>query len=354
MPTTNYVNPSANGLPYGDWKPEGFLAGWQYADKLKDYHTTKDLSNEASFLTNEMSRMRNEDYGREADLRSVQREILKQRGGHELNRIPTEEGIKGMQADEQYSSLFDPEGRRARVQTNIVKSIYGLDETKRKHVLGNTLSTVELLQGQTLTGDPNLILQSLQKSGADIDGLYDPDPEVVREKLRILQDQKPEKLKSAYDRMLQGDKDAESYKRLLKEIESDKEIARINSFRSAGSASAEKEKRLREYEQAYIKIMSKPASQRTAEEQAQLDYIEMVSKSYQAQQEAIAEREVTSPGRTIDSIEGKPTAREPRSTAKSSGKTMILPEIGEVEVLEQLPGGAIRFKKGNRTGTWRP
>lgn len=353
MPTNvNYVNPSAGGTPYGDWKPQGFLSGWQYADKMKDYRTTKDLSDESSFLANEMTRMTNEDYGRGADLRSVQREILKQRGGHELNRIPTEEGIKGMQADEQYSSLYNPRGKEARIEKTILDSINSLDKTKRDAAVSNSAAASTLLQSMSLDGDPNLIIQELGKRGVVTSGLHDPNPEVVRQKLFKLQRSDPERLKSEYERAKQADIDFEALRRERERLASNEKIAGMKSH--AVTAAEQKEKRLQEYEQAYIKIMSKPASQRTAEEQAQLNYIEMVLRSYQGQQEAIAEREVTSPGRTIDSFEGKPTAKEPRSTAKSSGKTMTLPEVGEVEVLEQLPGGAIKFRKGNRTGTWRP
>jgi hypothetical protein len=353
MPTVNYVNPNSGGTPYGDWKPQGPLAGWQYADKMKDYRTTKDLSDEASFLANEMTGMQNTEFLKGEGLRDVERAIKYQRGGHELNRIPSEEGVKGMQADEQYSVMASPKGRKARIEGEVAKSIYGLGEARRKNTISNTLSASAILQGIPLDSDPNLIVQQLEKSGVDVSGLSGPDTETTRQKLHKLRSLDPELLKSEYARILQADKDKSEMDLLNAEWKYRKELEAIKERSEKKTASSMKEDRLLRYEQEYERIMSKPVGERTAQEQAKLQFIESMIREYQAQQGAIAEREVTTPSRTLRDIEGKPSAAPPRTTAKS--KTITLPEVGEVEVLETMPDGSFKFRtKEGRTGVARP
>lgn len=347
MQTVKYMGSNPGNNPYGDWKPEGFLAGWQYADKMKDYRTTKDLSDESSFLANEMSRMQNRDFSDLSNLNEVQRQVLRQRAGHELNRLPTEEGIKGMQAGEQYSTMADPRGREARVEKGVLDSIYSLDTTRRKAAMDNTAAASTILQSMPIDADPNLVIQQLSKSGVDVSGLYDPDPESMRYKLHLLRSIDPSLLKSEYERRKQTDVDTAAMARLKEQLASQERVAGMKSQEQ--TAAEAKEAALKQQGEIYVRERSKVVGR----EQAELELAQMRLRDPYFQQGAAGQREITTPQATLESFKGNQT-NIPNTAPVPKQKTMILPEVGEVEVLEQLPGGAIKFKKGNRTGTWRP
>lgn len=163
-----------NSNIYGDWKPRGWLAGWQYQDKLNDYKTARNLNNEGKAASNMEQILQNRDFqqaetsrrmsydrdylrnklefeqiGEEGEVfkkttndrvsHRIKMEIERQKGeqaGIYLNKMAT---ISSMLTSPEIAGIGSPEEKRDALIQMLDPSIYSEEITKLQSANGQQL-----------------------------------------------------------------------------------------------------------------------------------------------------------------------------------------------------------------------
>lgn len=144
MANVNYISP---GDPYGDFKPNGFLAGWMYPQKLREHYRTYDLSTQGMDLANQQASENLNTYRLDAPVRAGARNAtLKDQDFTEQKRP----------LDQSYT-LADLEGRNKRQQyeleSKLLDSMRGLDDAKYNNNINTILQTQRLISQMPLESE---------------------------------------------------------------------------------------------------------------------------------------------------------------------------------------------------------
>lgn len=198
----NYSNPTSLS-PYGNAEPGPFLSGWMLPDKINDYRTMMNLSNDASGMANQKSRNELNEFALNSGLRGQQRQLTGMQLGSQITDQPLQAQLANtnLQGDVKAAPKLN--------EAKIWEAMMKLPKEQQDYALGQFHRTSGLLKGITdkewETADPHALLSMLQKAQIDTSDWMDPktgqfkkDPQTIKSDLKHIQGLDPEFFKEAH------------------------------------------------------------------------------------------------------------------------------------------------------------
>lgn len=183
------VNYTSNPDPRGNWEPQGFLAGFNYQDRLNDYNKQRDLANMNSQLSNEGLAARNTDFVHGQGARDMG---YTQQEGASRNAI-------ALQPDQLKLSTMQLQGdigaQPGMNEAKVYESMQALPNAQKQQALKDTLTTATVLRGLPQDADPALATGILDKLGIDTSRWKGKDPQRVMKEFSFLRSLDPEVFK---------------------------------------------------------------------------------------------------------------------------------------------------------------
>lgn len=119
MANTNYIG--SMDSPYGNFRPNGFLAGMMYPDMMQDYRTRRDLQNRGLGISNDMASAQLDTYQADSPVRGAQRQKT-------LADLAFEEKMRGAnESIKEQTTLADLNRLPIELQTKLVEALYNKD-----------------------------------------------------------------------------------------------------------------------------------------------------------------------------------------------------------------------------------
>lgn len=351
MPNITYNGASAD--PRGNYEPQGFLAGYNYQDRLNDFAKQRDLANMSTQLQNEGTSVRNADFVSGQGARDMQ---YTQQEGVARNAIALQPGENQLATMNQQGDIASAPGQN---NFKVWQSIQALPEAKKAQQLKDTLTTATVLRGLPQNSDPTLAVGILDKLGIDTSRWKGKDPARVQKELQFMRSLDPETFKQFHE--------IEKQDALIK---SNEKIHKGNNDTSryvADTMSKYREKALtntptaradRMDAQAQV-ILSVDPSEWTPEEHAFMKVWQTRANEPFNKAGAGAQGKKDSITGALDALQPKRPQSTPNNLppgpVSNSGNKMTIPNVGEVEVLGK-EGNRVRIRdpKTGKTGWYTP
>lgn len=251
MAQLNYNNPGSLN-PYGSFEPQGFLSGMMFPDKVRDYRTMTDLSNQAGSLANQRSAAELEDYRLGGDLRQMQRirdtgalrnEVALQPDQHKLATM-------NLQGD------MDVAQWQQANKVKLYQAVSQLDEQKKAAATADLGRAAAIMRGfRDDNYNPEIALRLLQQGGVDTSRWAGKDPSIVRQELDSIKLFDPAEFKHFSDMNQAFFNQTQQTGRHLEELETRRDIAAMTSGRT--SAAGQKVQRDNEMDAEAERILEK-------------------------------------------------------------------------------------------------
>jgi hypothetical protein len=331
MANVNYTNPAAMS-PYGDWQPTGFMAGWQYKDKMADYSKVRDLSNQSQFLENMRRQAELDDYTAGADLRGLTREVGMQEARNQMGVLPILGELQKKQAHEQL--ITQVETQIPKIQTAMNEAYLQLGESERKKRVSELLSLASLARSMPEDADWTMLEREAKRQRLSLEGAEELDENGKVAYLTFLRRLDPEYFKAEMDMRSTRYKEDAATDRTIRQVEGQKEVAEIGARTPTGSQ--QKEDRLAKLQEEAFPILSKSYQVGweglSPEEKATLAMWMTYSREPYYQQSAGAQRDITTTESALGAL-GIPTQPTPApsplpragSPAPAAGPAQINP-----------------------------
>lgn len=199
----NYQNPTSLS-PYGNQQPGPFLSGWMLPDKINDYRTMMNLSNDASGMANQKSRNELNEFNLNSGLRGQERQLKGMTLGSQIQDQPMQAKLASTNLAGDLSAA--PHLNESKIWAALMK----LPREQQDYALEQFHKTSGLLKGFTdkdfESADPQALLSYLKKGNIDTSDWMDPvtgqlkkDPNTIRAELKHIQGLDPEFFKISHE-----------------------------------------------------------------------------------------------------------------------------------------------------------
>lgn len=167
MANTNYIG--SMDSPYGNFRPNGFLAGMMYPDMMQDYRTRRDLQNRGLGISNDMASAQLDTYQADSPVRGAQRQKT-------LADLAFEEKMRGAnESIKEQTTLADLNRLPIELQTKLVEALYNKDAKnfQKNSQLLMQLQGVMSQFGDITDDNYDTALQIAEQSGLDMSRFWD-------------------------------------------------------------------------------------------------------------------------------------------------------------------------------------
>jgi len=307
MAQVNYSNPEGmyplqtgvQGEAFGSGTvPGSILAGMLLPERMQDYRTSRDLSQQASGLANQQSQAQLQDYLAGGDLRQMQR----------MQQLGTAESAFKLQSDQHKLATMNLQGDIGAAgkqnELKVAQALHALPAEQRANTMNQMLSATALLQGIPEGSNPNLVLQYLHKNGVNTEGW---NPSYVQH-LRTLD---PTKLKQAFEREQTQYKETQHMSRTEVEQENANLRARIAASADRHSAAGAKVAQMDNWKQRLTDIQTRfyenGGKYSSAAEQAEYNAINSMIRSAEAAASGNLQVQTQSSPGALNLLQNKPS-----------------------------------------------
>lgn len=327
MANVNYVNP--NGMdPRGEWTPQHFMAGWNYQDRLNDYNTARDLSNESSRLANMNLQAQNEDFAAAAPFRAAERadKMRVFQNQAELNPYMQQTAMSNARVDANVAT--NSEGIRA--ATLMAQLTNALDDAKRKKAIDDTMTLSRLTKGYSGTqADPQvawpMILQQANRMGVDTKDFKSLDAAQAMQFFTVMDDTWFKEQSANIRQTAKGKMDY-----VQAEMEQNHADYRAGLQSGKQSASGQKEANLQAWTDKFVTLREKDLLHRqnpnknpplSAREQAEMEAAQIRVRDAFYQQGAAIQKEAAGTSNSLGILSGEEPSVPTTAPAKSAAQT---------------------------------
>lgn len=291
------VNYQTNPDPRGSWEPQGFLAGFNYQDRLNDYNKKTDLANMNSQLTNEGMAAHNTDFVNGQGARDMG---YTQQEGASRNAIVLQPdqlklGTMQLQGDIQAQPGLN--------EAKVYESLQALPDAQKQHAMKDTLTAATVLRGLPDGADPALATGILEKLGVDTSRWKGKDPARVQQEFKFLKSLDP-KVFEHFNKMEELKATTQSAERIHK---SNNDTSRYVADKVAGSRIAaqgnSEAARKKAQDLDVAEIIAKDEEDRTPAENARLRIWQTERQEPNYKGAAAAKTKAQSAKATLDAIQ---------------------------------------------------
>lgn len=295
MAQLNYNNPGSLN-PYGTFEPQGILSGAMFPDKVRDYRTMTDLSNQASRLSNEKLAAELEEYKLGGDLRQLERMRNMGVARNEIALQPDQHRLNTM------NLMGDLEAGKYQNEYKVWEAQQKLPQAQRAQNIQRIMDTATMLKTLPPEAPLENKLQILQSRGIDVSRWQGRNPQQIAQELEYLQNLDPEVFKHLQAMEMETFKQTQTTGRHLEELEARKDVSRITSGRT--SAAGQKVQRDNDMDAEAERIFEKyfAGEPLTPREQAKLTVWQARTRDPYAQAGARAQGEGDSVQQAIGAI----------------------------------------------------
>lgn len=340
MSVENYNNP--NGMdPRGNWEPQNFLAGWNYTDRLNDYKTSRDISNNAGLLANQSVQQKNDDFASNSGVRDMTRVTQMQTMGNQLELAPVQHRAAMGDASTAANIATNPEIQSNKANTAVIDSVTKVKGAKQQQHIQDMSTLAGWAKAYSVPGsDPAIgfsqIMKHAERAGIDMTEFQGQDPSKVMQFLGSIDGAT---LKEQWEMARETSKDAAHLERTKEEQRAATERTRMavegKKAVAGGKVTGP------QLEADWYRIGAIPPDERSAAEGFFYDhYVEMQKNKAAAKADATGEAQAKIPAAQVEELK------------KQQQKAKWAKDYSEVQQYQGKNWGLKKGRTGSQQSDW--